>query len=58
MSFFDWLRQIFNPAPPVPRELRMVSYDEADVLLKQGWRLAPEEDNNRILGMVYLERPL
>jgi hypothetical protein len=38
------------------RELRLVSYGEADQLLAEGWVLAPEEDANRAIGWVYLER--
>ncbi len=41
-----------------PREVRFVPYYEADQMLpsNEGWRLAPEEDDNWRLGMVYLER--
>jgi hypothetical protein len=42
-----------------PRELVTVSYHEADVLIRrnEGWRLAPEEDDNPPgSGFVYLER--
>lgn len=39
------------------RIVRFVSYEEAETLLKQGWILAiPEEDTNRRIGWVYLER--
>jgi hypothetical protein len=38
-------------------ELRFIDYREADYLIKQGgWILAKEEDTNKQLGMVYLER--
>lgn len=39
-------------------ELRFVTYAEADVLIKAtkgAWTLAPEEDDNTRLGMVWLE---
>lgn len=38
------------------REVRHVSWEEGDRLLREGWRLAKEEDGNRVLGMVYVER--
>jgi hypothetical protein len=40
------------------REVIAVPYAEADRLLKlrEGWRLAPEEDYNRQRDLVYLER--
>ncbi len=40
-------------------ELRCLSYAEADRLIREtqgAWTIAPEEDGNRCLGMVYLER--
>lgn len=41
-------------------ELRYVSYQAAERLLKDNtadamWRVAREEDRNRVIGMVYLE---
>lgn len=39
-------------------ELRFVTYGEADALIKAAegaWTIAPEEDDNTCLGMVYLE---
>lgn len=42
--------------PPAPRALRLVSYGEAEQLLNEGWVLAPEEDANRAIGWVFLER--
>lgn len=43
------------------RELRLMSYQDADQLLHQpgnAWRIAPEEDYNRKIGYVWLERPI
>lgn len=38
-------------------ELRCVTYFEGDRLIKEGgWTIAPEEDDNRRFGLVYLER--
>jgi hypothetical protein len=40
-------------------ELRYLSYAEADRLLEETddvWTIAPEEDTNRVIGYVYLER--
>jgi hypothetical protein len=53
----DWLRGLLKRAGP--RELRFVSYQEADRLMREDatWKLAPEEDHNREIGMVYIERP-
>ena len=44
---------------PKRLELRYLSYAEADRLIREtrgAWTIAPEEDRNRVLGMVYLER--
>jgi hypothetical protein len=37
-------------------DLRFVNYTEGDKLVREGWTIAPEEDNNRQIGMVYLEK--
>lgn len=52
-----WLTALFEPTPP--RELVFVDYAHADQLLREnkGWNLAKEEDTNRQIGFVYLERP-
>lgn len=52
----SFLQRLFGR--PRPRDLIYVTYTEADRLLElgEGWRLAPEEDHNSNLGMVYLER--
>lgn len=41
-----------------PRELCCVPWATADRLIKknEGWQLAPEEDDNKTLGWVWLER--
>lgn len=36
--------------------LKLVSYADADQYLKEGWKIAKEEDANRQYGFVYLER--
>lgn len=38
--------------------MRFVTYPEGDRLIREeGWQLAlPEEDRNRVFGMVYVER--
>lgn len=53
-----WLKRLFKK--PAPRQLVCVSYFDADVMLREdkSWRIAPEEDKNRSLGMVWLERDL
>ena len=44
--------------PRVRGEVRCVTYEEADKLIRTGeWGLAiPEEDNNRTLNRVYIEK--
>ena len=36
--------------------LILVPYAQADALIKEGWTIAKEEDNNRKIGIVYLEK--
>lgn len=36
--------------------LVLVPYSAADALLNEGWTIAPEEDNNHKIGIVYLEK--
>jgi hypothetical protein len=58
----NWLRRLFSIAatPRAPRQLALVRWGDANTMLlaNVGWRLAPEEDSNRRLGWVYLERDL
>ena len=49
------VRRICAPKPK-RLELKLATYSEAEGLLKQGWTLAPEEDHNHAIGLVYLER--
>ena len=52
---FKWITKLLE-AKPVRKELRCVSYHQADALLADGWRIArPEEDTNKKPFMVYLE---
>ena len=55
IRLIKWLRSFVKPAP---RELIYVSYQEGNKLLRdnKGWRIAPEEDRNKRIGWVYLER--
>lgn len=52
------LQILFPRARRRARELVFVTYAEGDRLLAldQGWRLAPEEDDNMVFGKVWLER--
>ena len=51
------LAKVFTPKPKPKRlELRFVNYTEGDRLVREGWTIAREEDNNHAFGMVYLER--
>lgn len=55
--FSQILARVFRLKPnPRRLELRYVNYKEGDRLVREGWTIAPEEDNNRSIGMVYLER--
>lgn len=57
-SFLGLFCPLKKVPPKKPRELCFVPYDKGDLMLKsdQGWRLAPEEDTNKHIGYVYLER--
>ncbi len=35
--------------------LQFVTYAQGDRMIRNGWTLAPEEDRNRSIGMVWLE---
>lgn len=52
---FRMLRRWFGPKPK-RIALKLVHYDNANAYLERGWRIAKEEDNNRKLGFVWLER--
>lgn len=58
MQILKWFASLFTSTPPKPRELCFVPYTKAEWMLRggEGWRLAPEEDRNRKIGWVYLER--
>lgn len=49
------VRRLF-PLEPRRLELKFVPYYDAEELLKDGWTLAKEEDNNTVLGWVWLEK--
>lgn len=56
-NFWHQLRQLVGlQSKPKRLELRCVSYIKGNELLRQGWTIAPEEDHNRIIGTVWLER--
>ncbi len=51
-----WLMSLIFPVPKRKRSgLVLVPYKAADALLADGWTIAPEEDNNHVIGIVYLE---
>lgn len=51
------LKRFFSPEKPRRLELRLVPYyPDGDQLCREGWVIAKEEDTNRLLGFVYLER--
>jgi hypothetical protein len=49
------IKNNFFKKKPIRKELRFVSYEEADALIKSGWTIAKEEDNNHKPFFVYLE---
>lgn len=50
-----WIRSLFRPKPK-RIDFAFVTYEVAEGLLKEGWSIAPEEDRNHHLGMVFLEK--
>ena len=54
LSFARMFRRMLQR--PLRVELRFVNYTEGDRLVREGWTIAPEEDHNRQIGMVYLEK--
>jgi hypothetical protein len=51
----DWIKKIFFPKRKIRKDLRFVTYGEAVALLKKGYTIAQEVDNNKKIGHVYLE---
>lgn len=56
----QFIRSLFGLKPKKRRaELRCLPYDQADKLIREtngAWTIAPEEDKNKVIGIVYLER--
>ena len=53
-----WWKRLTRPKPK-RLELRILSYGDADKLIREtngAWTIAKEEDTNRCIGLVYLER--
>lgn len=50
-----WIRSLFRPKPK-RIDFAFVTYEVAEGLLKEGWSIAPEEDRNHRVGMVFLEK--
>lgn len=53
--FLSFLNSVL-PKKRIRVEIRFVSYATAERLILQGWELATEEDRNRTVGYVYIER--
>ena len=54
-----WERFFLRRPETVRRELRFVDYSTADKMMQEHpgvWTIAPEEDSNKELGWVYIER--
>lgn len=56
MNWFTRLVRYFFPVKRKRLELRCVTYLEGEKLTREGWTIAKEEDRNRHIGWVYLER--
>jgi hypothetical protein len=59
MRLLGRLLGLFVPKPKAKRlDLRFVSWSEADRMIRENpsWRVAKEEDRNRLLGWVFIER--
>jgi hypothetical protein len=56
-AMIRWLVSLFRRSKK-SREVVFVPYTEGDRMLRhnEGWRIAPEEDHNREIGWVWLER--
>lgn len=60
--FTGWIEGIWKAFCPPKRkrlEVRFVTWDVADKMIREsngGWTVAPEEDKNKVFGVVYLER--
>ena len=54
-NMFKQLFKSMFPKKKFRKELALVTYAEAEHLLKDGWIIAREEDDNHALGCVYLE---
>lgn len=50
------IKNYLAPRKPRRLELRLVTYSEAEALLREGWTIAREEDHNGKIGWVYLEK--
>jgi len=57
-GMLNFIQKFFDKKHRTKRvEIRYVDYVEGDRLIREGWQLAlPEEDHNRVFGMVYVER--
>lgn len=55
-----FIKSLFTRKPKKRRvEIRCLTYAEADKLIREtngAWTIAPEEDKNKMIGIVYLER--
>lgn len=49
----NWIKRLF--IKPKRLDLCFVSYAESDKLIREGWTVAKEEDNNESIGYVWLE---
>lgn len=58
-EWFNGFAKSFSQPKRKRLELRLLSYDDADKLLREPgseWEVAVDENHNGMIGMVYLER--
>ena len=53
---FEYIKSKLFKRKPKRIELKFVDYREGDRLIREGWSLAPEEDDNKVFGMVFVEK--
>jgi hypothetical protein len=55
----NWLKKTLFKKKPKRIELKLLSWSDADNLIRRtngAWTIAKEEDKNKVIGMVWLER--
>ena len=55
VNIISKIKGLFFPKLKTRKELKFVSYSDAEELIKNSWTIAKEEDSNHQIGFVYLE---